>query len=121
MDVGVILHDEMRDPRVRNVTCTRVDLTKDLRFAKLYVSVLGDQKSRKEALSALEHATSFVRRRLARQLGLRAAPEIRFIYDPSIEYSIRLEELIAESKSRSPSDEVEAGMETDAEEDKADG
>lgn len=107
MDTCEILQQDIKDPRVRFVTCTRVHLTKDLSYAKLYVSVLGDEKAREEAMAALERATGFVRRRLSEKLKLRASPEIHFIYDPSIEYSIRLEKLIEETKAQSPEPEPE--------------
>ena len=101
-DVATILQSEVKDPRVGLVTCTRVDLSGDLRFAKLYVSVLGDDTERDETMAALERATGFVRRRLAGRLGLRVSPEIRFVFDPSIEYSVRLEALIEETKKNAP-------------------
>ena len=56
-------------------------------------------------MEALEHATGYVRKRLSERLGLRASPEIRFVFDPSVEYGIRLEELIEETKKRSPEDD----------------
>lgn len=117
VDVAHILQGEMKDPRLHRVqvTCTRVSLTKDLRFAKLYVSLLGDEERKEAALKALERATGYVRRRLARQLGLRAAPEIRFVYDPSVEYGIRLEKLIEETKSEPRSDAFDGEGDDDGE------
>lgn len=106
MDTCEILQNDVKDPRVRLVTCTRVHLTKDLRYAKLYVSVLGDEKEREAAMRALERATGFVRRRLSEKLRLRASPEIHFVYDPSVEYSIRLERLIEETKAEGRENEV---------------
>ena len=58
-------------------------------------------------MEALKGATGYVRKRLSERLGLRASPEIRFVFDPSVEYGIRLEELIAEAKERSPEDETD--------------
>lgn len=108
-DVAVILQTELKDPRLGLVTCTRVQVSNDLRNAKLYVSVLGGDTERNDTMKALERATGFVRRRLSSRLGLRAAPDIRFVFDPSVEYGIRLEELIEESRQRSPdSDESDA-------------
>ena len=103
MDVADILQNDLKDPRLGLVTCTRVDLTNDLRHAKVYVSVLGEEKD--SSMQALESATGYVRRQLARRLGLRVSPEIVFVFDPSVEYSIRLEGLIEETKRRSPSDD----------------
>jgi ribosome-binding factor A len=101
-DVAEILQTELRDPRLGLVTCTRVQVSSDLRNAKLYVSVLGDEAAREGTMKALAGATGFVRRKLSSKLGLRAAPDISFVYDPSVEYGIRLEALIEETKQRSP-------------------
>lgn len=97
MDAADILQNDIKDPRVRLVTVTRVQLTRDLSSAKLYVSVLGDENERSRVMKALEGATRYVRRRLAERLRLRSAPEIRFVYDPSVEYGIRLEKLLQET------------------------
>ena len=102
MDVADILQNDLKDPRLGLVTCTRVDLTNDLRHAKIYVSVLGEEKEKDSSMQALESATGYVRRQLARRLGLRVSPEIVFVFDPSVEYSIRLERLIEDTKRRSP-------------------
>ena len=102
MDVADILQSELRDPRLGLVTCTRVDLTNDLKHAKIYVSILAEEPERARTFSVLEGATGFVRRRLSGRLGLRTSPEIRFVFDPSVEYGIRLEELIAETKKNAP-------------------
>ena len=104
MDVADILQNELKDPRLGLVTCTRVDLTGDLRHAKLYVSVLGEESAKDSSMEALQSATGFVRRKLSKRLGLRVSPEIVFVFDPSVEYSIRLEGLIDETKERSPDD-----------------
>lgn len=104
MDAADILQNDIKDPRVGLVTVTRVRLTGDLKNAKLYVSVLGDEKERARVMKALDGATGYVRRRLAERLRLRAAPEIQFVYDPSVEYGIRLEKLL-----RKTGDAIESG------------
>ena len=116
MDAASILQSEIKDPRLPLVTCTRVTVTNDLKSAKLYVSVLGDEAQQKRAMKVLEGATGYVRRLLAQRLGLRSAPEIRFVFDPSVEYGIRLEELLQSEKERSPAPEdVEAEREPEGE------
>ncbi len=105
MDVAQILQNDMKDPRLALVTCTRVELTRDLRYAKIYVSVLADGSEKEQTLKALEGATGYVRRRLTERIGLRVSPEIRFIFDPSVEYGIRLDELIEKTKEQSPEEE----------------
>lgn len=108
-DVAEILQSRLEDPRLGLVTCTRVQVTNDLRHAKLYVSVLGDEDRRRDAMRALRGATGYVRRLLSERIGLRASPEIRFVFDPSVEYAIRLEGLIEETKKRSPPDDDAEG------------
>ena len=116
MDVAEILQSQLKDPRLPLVTCTRVAVTNDLKSAKLYVSVLGDEAQSKRAMKVLEGATGYVRRLLAARLGLRTAPDVRFVFDPSIEYGIRLEELLQSEKERSPAPEdMEAEREPDGE------
>ncbi len=105
MDVARILQNDMKDPRLALVTCTRVDLTRDLRYAKIYVSVLAEGSEQEQTLKVLEGATRYVRRRLTERIGLRVSPEIRFIFDPSVEYGIRLEELIEKTKEQSPEED----------------
>lgn len=104
MDVADILQNDLKDPRLGMVTCTRVDLTNDLRHAKLYVSVLGEQMDKDSSMEALQSATGYVRRRLSKRLGLRVSPEIVFVFDPSVEYSIRLESILDETKKNRPAD-----------------
>jgi ribosome-binding factor A len=101
MDVAGILQSQLKDPRLPLITCTRVSVTQDLKHAKLYVSVLGDEGVRDRAMEVLTGATGYVRRLLAHRLALRAAPEIEFVFDPSVEYGIRLEELLRENRELS--------------------
>jgi ribosome-binding factor A len=115
MDVAEILQSHLKDPRLPLITCTRVTVTNDLKHAKLYVSVFGDEPTRDRAMEVLEGATGYVRRLLAHRLALRTAPEIRFVFDPSVEYGIRLEELLRESR-----DSSEVGGSNEGEEEPAD-
>lgn len=87
---------EFKDPRVTKGLCSvvAVDITKDLRWCKTYVSVLGDENSRKEALEGLKKASGFVRKELAHRLGLRYTPEIVFTLDNSIEHGAHINQLL---------------------------
>jgi ribosome-binding factor A len=97
IEIAGILQRDLKDPRVGLATCTRVQLSRDLKVAKIYVSVLGTSEEQKRTMQALEGASGFVRRLLGQRLGLRASPEVRFLFDPSVEYGIRLERLIQET------------------------
>lgn len=102
-----ILQRELKDPRIGLATCTRVIVSGDLRVARVYVSVLGDSEEQNTTMKALDRASGFARRLLSQRLDLRVSPEVRFVFDPSVEYGIRLEELIQEAKKRSPEPEEE--------------
>jgi len=97
-EVSVILHDELKDPRLGFVTITRVELTQDLRYAKIFFSVLGDDAAYKKTGEALNSALGFVRRLIAQRIRLRFTPEIAFKEDRSVEYSIKIQEALDEIK-----------------------
>ena len=97
-EVSVIIHDKLKDPRLGFVTVTRVELTADLRLAKIYFSVLGKEEDYKKTKEALDSAKGFIRRLIAERINLRLAPEILFYEDRSSEYSVRIEEVLNEIK-----------------------
>jgi ribosome-binding factor A len=102
-EVSSIIHDELKDPRLGFVTITRVELTSDLRFAKIFFSVLGGDQERAKTQEALNSAMGFIRRLLAERVQLRFAPEIIFKMDKSSEYSIRIQQIIDEvNKNNEP-------------------
>ena len=94
--LSLILHDEVKDPRVdpMKVSVTDVDVATDLKTAKCYVSVLGDEAEKQNALKGLKNSQGFIRHELARRLNLRNTPEITFLLDNSIEYGARMNKLI---------------------------
>ncbi len=104
-DVADILQREVKDPRAARATCTRVQLSPDLRHARVYVSVLGDKEEQEDTVDALQRAAGFVRRQLSRRLDLRNSPEIVFVFDPAVEYGIRLESLLREARTMDSEDE----------------
>lgn len=91
-----LLHEEVRDPRLRFVTLTEVRVTPDLKHARAYVSVAAPAAGKEKAISALNHAAPFLRRALAREAGLRHTPNIRFLEDAALERGERVSELIEE-------------------------
>ena len=97
-EIGMILQNDLTDPRVKNVTCTRVQVSQDLGQARVYVSVLASPEQQKKALEGLDHAAGFVRHLIGDRLSLRISPEIKFVFDPAVEYGIRLEKLIEEAR-----------------------
>lgn len=97
-EVSLILHDELKDPRLGFVTVTRVEVTHDLRQAKIFFSVLGKDEDYQRTKKALDSGIGFIRRLIAQRIRLRFAPEIIFKEDRSTEYSIRIEEVLNEIK-----------------------
>jgi len=85
----------MKDSRFSLVTVTGVEVSSDLRHAHVYVSAMGDQAERQEALSCLRHATGFIRHEVGAHLRLRYTPELSFHLDQSVERGQRIEEILA--------------------------
>lgn len=92
-EISYILATEVKDNDIRFVTVTDVKVTNDLSFAKVYVTVLKDDK-REETLKALKSASGFIRKTLADRLEIRHIPELEFVYDESIEYGKKIENII---------------------------
>ena len=97
-ETSVILQEELRDPRLGFTTITHVQLTPDLRFARIYFSVYGNDEQWQETQAGLDHAVGFIRRLLGERLNLRFVPEIVFKSDHSCEYSILIEQQIENIK-----------------------
>lgn len=105
-EVSVIIHDQIKDPRVGFVTITNIELTPDLRFAKIYFSVLGNEDDYKKTKGALDSSLGFIRKLIAERLKLRFAPDIMFKEDRSSEYSTRIEEILNEIKEKDGSKKI---------------
>jgi len=95
-ELSMILHSELKDPRLGFVTIIRVELTEDLRSAKVFFSVLGKEEDYKKTREALDSALGFIRKLIAERINLRLAPEIIFKEDRSSEYSVRIQEVLNE-------------------------
>lgn len=96
-EVGSMLQREIKDPRIGFVTVTDVEISGDLRHAKIYVSPFGpDTATERATMEGLESAKGYIRTELGRRVRLRYTPEISFIIDKSIERGVRLTRLIDE-------------------------
>jgi ribosome-binding factor A len=105
-EIAAIMARELDDPRVSAmVSVTDVELTKDLSFARVFVSVLEQGEERESTLAALQRAAGFVRHQLAPRLGLREVPEIRFLHDDSIERGARVDEILRKLERGEPVDD----------------
>ena len=94
-EVMDLLQRELRDPRVGFVTVTRVETSKDLRHARVWVSVLGSDDERTDTMTGLRDATPWLRRRLGERLQLRYVPQLTVRHDDSIESGDRVLRLLA--------------------------
>jgi ribosome-binding factor A len=101
--VAEFLADGVKDPRVRGmVTVTGVEVTRDLRHANVFVSVMGTDAERAATLVGLGSVASHLRSHLGKTLRLRSAPELHFKYDESLSRAARIEELLASVRPPSP-------------------
>lgn len=94
-ELSNIICSEIKDPRINPMTSVvAVEVAPDLKSAKAYISVLGDEKSQKDTLAGLTSAEGYIRRELAKSVNLRNTPQIRFIMDQSIEYGVNMSKMI---------------------------
>jgi ribosome-binding factor A len=102
-EVATFLAEDAKDPRITGlVTVTGVDVTRDLRHAKVYVSVMGSEVERAATLDGLASVATHLRSRIGRALRLRLAPEISFHLDESIARAARIESLLSQLKDGNP-------------------
>ena len=105
-ELAELLAREVHDPGIGFVTITRVKVSPDLQLARVYYTLMGDDKARAETKRALGRATPFLRRQIGSRIRLRRVPELQFHFDESVEAQDRLEriliELEAERRSRKP-------------------
>lgn len=97
-EISLILQKRVKDPGVDRITVTEVAVTADLRMARVYYSVLGDEEERKAARDALRRSKGFLRRELGQVLRIRYSPDLTFLYDASYEKGVRIERLLREAE-----------------------
>lgn len=86
---------ELKDPRIHAMTSVvAVDVTKDLKYAKAHVSVMGTEQEKKDTIAALKSAAGFIRREISNRLDLRVTPEFTFVLDTSIDYGMHINDLL---------------------------
>ncbi|HOM01216.1 MAG TPA: 30S ribosome-binding factor RbfA [Acetivibrio sp.] len=100
-EMSGIIQNELKDPRLpKLISITHVNVTKDLRYAKAYVSVLGSEEEKANALEGLKSAAGFIRREIGRRVQIRYTPEIHFELDNSIEQGAYITKLINETSAQ---------------------
>jgi ribosome-binding factor A len=90
----IFVEDMSGDPRIGFVTITRIEVTDDLRFARIYYSVLGDEEKQRSTEEALDENMGFIRHLAVERLNMKFAPDIRFEKDKSIEHSFRIDDIL---------------------------
>ena len=96
--VSELLAKEVNDPRIGSVTLTGAEVSKDLRQARIYFTLLGEEKRKEEVLAGLKSAAGFIRAKVGRELKLRLVPTIEFVYDEAPDQARRIEDLLQQVK-----------------------
>lgn len=111
-ELSKLISQEIKDPRISPLTSVvAVDVTPDLKQAKVYVSVFGDEEKKKETYEGLKSAASHLRSMLAKNINLRNTPMLEFIMDQSIEYGVNMTKLINDvNKNNNDADQNGDGL-----------
>ncbi|WP_303815194.1 30S ribosome-binding factor RbfA [Acidaminococcus timonensis] len=97
-ELSNMLIRDVKDPRVKFVTITGVEVSNDLSYAKVYVSLYGSEEQQAQAWKGLQHGLGYFRTEIAKRIDLRVAPQLSFHKDTSMEYSAHIESLLHELK-----------------------
>jgi ribosome-binding factor A len=106
-ELAQMIQHEISDPRVGMVTVSHVDVTADLKYAKIYITRFNGfdgEQDVKECLAGLNSASGYLRRGLAGRVKLRSMPELQFVYDKTVEHGFHMDELIAKANSTKQDD-----------------
>ena len=97
-EIGNLILREISDVRIGFVTVSRVEVTTDLAHAKVYVSVLGTDKEKRDSLAGLGHSASYMRTHLAKVLEMRTVPRLQFVEDKNLDHGFRINEILNDIK-----------------------
>ena len=89
-----LIHREVRDPRLQDLTITEVRIDRELQYADIYASALGDETRESEVMAALNGASGFLRRELAKRLTIRTVPQLHFHWDPTLAHAEQISQLL---------------------------
>lgn len=99
-ELSEIIRADLKDPRIGVITSVlKVETTNDLKYCKVYISVLGDEEKKNEVMSVIKGASGFIRTLIARRINLRITPEFRFILDDSLDYSFKIDKILKDINS----------------------
>lgn len=103
-EISQIILTDLKDPRVGFVTVTRVEVTGDLRNAKIFVSLMGNDSEKTQTFKALQNALGFMRTEIGKRLHLKMTPELALMLDESLDHSVHIQRLLDEIKRDEPCD-----------------
>lgn len=103
-EISQLLLREVKDPHIGFITITDVEVSKDLQIAKVYYTILGDEKQLRESAQALNRASRFIKRQLGKRLRMRYIPDIIFKYDHSLEYGNRINYILSHLENSEKTD-----------------
>lgn len=107
--VSMAILVDLQDPRVRDVTVTKVEVAADMRSAKVYVSVMGDEKKQQLSLRGLESSAGYLQTKVAKRIDTRYTPRITFVLDQGVKKSIEVQRILQEVLPKDASDEYHDG------------
>ena len=110
--VGEFISRGLKDPRIKGVSVTKVEVSRDLRWAWIYVSIYGASKP-DEVMSGLDRAKGYIRRELGKEMRLRVVPELIFKEDKSIDYSFRIDQILSKVAMKREGEDHISDMEDD--------
>lgn len=100
-EISSIIQNDIKDPRLTAmISVTKVDVTKDLRYAKVYISLFGNEDSKKSTLDALKSSVGFIRREIGHRISLRYTPEVIIELDNTIEHGMHIDALLEQIKEK---------------------
>lgn len=104
--VSSVIQNGIRDPRLHDamISVTKVEVTKDMRYAKVFVSILGNEEAKAESLAILKKSAGFIRKEVGHEVNLRLTPEIIIELDNSIEHGMHIDAILEQIKEKSKDD-----------------
>lgn len=94
--VSTAIITDLRDPRIENVTVTRVEVSGDMRHARIHVSVMGEQANTRNVLKGLNNAAGFLQRKVANRIDTRYTPKLQFVLDEGLKHSLEVTKILEE-------------------------
>jgi ribosome-binding factor A len=99
-EISILLHNGLKNPNVGLASISRVDVSTDLSYATVRVSVLGTRQEQMKSLNALQQSAGFIRSHLAKLIKLRKFPELRFIFDENLQHAARIDSILHDLKEK---------------------